>query len=275
MIRVLIVDDSKLIHTYLEKSLAPRGFLIAGHAYDGIEAVDVYSDTEPDVVIMDLLMPRRDGIAAIKEILKVDADARIVILTNLEREGLLSAALNAGARDYALKPCDPLRLEEALRRALTGRTPRGPVILSDAMADAAAAVLTRWPDLRPLALVGDASPRRDDRQAFEVPFSGGLNGVLDYDFQRELGRAILRIEDPSAASQEALVSDALGEVANLLTGRLARFFEGVFGGFRFQSPRPLPPNARRGQPQLRILTPSGDIELRTRMLSFDNTEAAS
>lgn len=267
MIRALIVDDSKLTHTFLEEALADKGFVVCGHAFNGLEGVRAYVETAPDVVIMDILMPKVDGVQAIREIRSLDPDARIVILTSLDRESLLSAAINAGARDYALKPCDPKDLAETLRRAVTGRSSQSEEAtrLSRAFIEVLSEVLPEFGGLRAVHALGGGPwvKRIKDPVGFRIPFKGRFSGAVNYLFERRFARHLLSMTVPDEVDDVELQRDALAEVGNLVTGRVARYLESVHGRFDFSPPEAIedPATLRNVPPLCRVSTDAGQIEV--------------
>jgi two-component system chemotaxis response regulator CheY len=101
---VLIADDIPYVRKTMKKILENRGYRVVGEAENGEEAVRLYFETRPDLVTMDLVMPRMNGIDATRIILKKDPEARIVILSAMSQENLVAEAIQAGAKDYILKP---------------------------------------------------------------------------------------------------------------------------------------------------------------------------
>jgi two-component system chemotaxis response regulator CheY len=101
---VLIVDDVPYVRKTLKQILTSRGLKVVGEAENGEEAIRLYQETKPDLVTMDLAMPVLNGIDATREIMKLDPEARIIVLSAMMQENLVSDAVIAGARDYILKP---------------------------------------------------------------------------------------------------------------------------------------------------------------------------
>lgn len=101
---VLIVDDIPYVRKALKQILTARGFRVVGEAENGEEAVKLYRETNPDIVTMDLVMPLMNGVEATKQILKVAPDACIIVLSAMMQENLVAEAIQAGARDYIIKP---------------------------------------------------------------------------------------------------------------------------------------------------------------------------
>jgi two-component system, chemotaxis family, chemotaxis protein CheY len=101
---VLIVDDIPYVRKTLKQILSSRGFRVVGEAENGEEAVRLYKETRPDIVTMDLVMPFKNGVQATQEILAYDPAAKIVVLSAMMQENLVTEAIHAGAKDYIVKP---------------------------------------------------------------------------------------------------------------------------------------------------------------------------
>ena len=114
--RVLIADDASFMRQMIREIIEPEGFEIVGEAVDGIEAVELYQSTQPDLVTMDIVMPRRSGIDAVKGILEVDPDASVVMCSALGQESLVMEALQAGAKDFIVKPFKPDAVIETINK---------------------------------------------------------------------------------------------------------------------------------------------------------------
>ena len=117
MARVLIVDDAMFMRVTLKKLLTEAGFEVAGEAEDGRAAVARYRELKPDVVMMDITMPEMDGLAALREIIKADPAAKVVMCTALGQERSVMQAMAAGAKDYILKPFTADKVIEVVRKA--------------------------------------------------------------------------------------------------------------------------------------------------------------
>ena len=127
MIRVVIVDDHAVVRTGLEHVLSlAEDIAVAGSAADGAEALKVVAAAEPDVVLMDLSMPRMDGVEATRRVLEQRPSTRVLVLTSFsDRESILGA-LDAGACGYLLKDADPEELLRSIRAAARGEAPLSP-----------------------------------------------------------------------------------------------------------------------------------------------------
>ena len=126
-IRVAIVDDHELVRSGLETVLGLFADLeLVGQADGGAAAVRVCADTRPDVVLMDLVMPGVDGVAATEEILRRSPATKILALTSFSERELIERALRAGATGYLLKNVSGAELAAAIRRAHAGATTLAP-----------------------------------------------------------------------------------------------------------------------------------------------------
>ncbi|MFH1811996.1 MAG: response regulator [Pseudomonadota bacterium] len=102
--RVLIVDDAVFMRNMIKDIFAGGDFEIVGEAANGIEAVERYRDLKPDLTTMDIVMPFKSGIEATKEILAADPQACVVMCSALGQESLVMEAIEAGAKDFIVKP---------------------------------------------------------------------------------------------------------------------------------------------------------------------------
>ena len=119
--KVLIVDDALFMRKMLSDILKKEGFEVCGEAENGKEALERYQELKPDLVTMDIVMPKMeeiDGIGAVKEIMKVDPQAKIIMVSAMGQHALVVEAIQAGARDFIIKPFQPSRVVEAIRRVV-------------------------------------------------------------------------------------------------------------------------------------------------------------
>ncbi|MFU8817560.1 MAG: UvrY/SirA/GacA family response regulator transcription factor [Pseudomonadales bacterium] len=122
MIRLLLVDDHKLFRIALRKMLEDqKGIQIIGEAEDGESAVRMAREDRPNVILMDLLMPGIGGLEAIRRIVRMELDIRVVALTACEHKPFPVQALKAGAIGYLTKGVDAEELAHAIRRAFVGK----------------------------------------------------------------------------------------------------------------------------------------------------------
>ena len=117
-VNVLIVDDLAFIKIVLRDIIEKAGFRVIGEASNGEQAISLYQDTRPDVVLMDITMPGMDGLTALKKILEIDESARVIICSALGQQQLIVQAIQLGAKDFIVKPFQPQRVVSALKKAL-------------------------------------------------------------------------------------------------------------------------------------------------------------
>ncbi len=115
---VLLCDDSRALRMLAAGQLDAAGFHVVGEAGNGIEAVRQYQALQPDLVLLDLVMPECDGRRALARILELDPQARVVILSSLGAQSDIEACLRLGARSYLQKPIDPEAMERVLQQVL-------------------------------------------------------------------------------------------------------------------------------------------------------------
>jgi DNA-binding NarL/FixJ family response regulator len=128
-IRVLLVDDHAVVREGLRAFLELQdGIEVAGEAADGEESVDAAVRLQPDVVLMDLVMPRLDGVAAMRALRERVPQARVIVLTSFLDDDKLMPALRAGAAGYLLKNAEPQELARAVRKAHAGETLLDPAV---------------------------------------------------------------------------------------------------------------------------------------------------
>ena len=118
MARVLIVDDAAFMRKMLGDVLTKNGHEVIGEAGNGVEAVERFQALKPDMVTLDITMPEKDGITALKEILAIDRTARVVMCSALGQESKVLESIKAGAKDFVVKPFQPPRVLEAIDKAM-------------------------------------------------------------------------------------------------------------------------------------------------------------
>ena len=115
---VLVCDDAVFMRTMIGDILTQAGLDVVGEAESGQEAVKKYKELRPDLVTMDIIMPEMGGIEAVKQITQMDPAARILMCSAMGQQALVQEALQAGARDFVVKPFQPSRVLEAVQRVL-------------------------------------------------------------------------------------------------------------------------------------------------------------
>lgn len=114
--RVLVVDDAMFMRRMLSDILEKGGHTVCGEASTGNEAVERYKELKPGLVTMDIIMPDMSGIEAVKEIKKIDPEAKILMVSAMGQQAVVLEAIQAGALDYVIKPFQPSRVLESINR---------------------------------------------------------------------------------------------------------------------------------------------------------------
>jgi two-component system chemotaxis response regulator CheY len=116
--RILIVDDAAFMRMMIKDILSKNGFAVVGEAEDGVQAVEKYKELTPDLVTMDITMPEMDGITALKQIRNINPAAKIIMCSAMGQQSMVIDAIQAGAKDFIVKPFQADRVIEAIQKAL-------------------------------------------------------------------------------------------------------------------------------------------------------------
>jgi two-component system, chemotaxis family, chemotaxis protein CheY len=118
--KVLIIDDSIFVVKQLRKILETEGFEIIDTAADGEEGIEKYKANQPniDLVTMDITMPKMDGITSLEKIIEFDKKAKVLMISALGKEDLVKKALLSGAKNYIVKPLDPVKVIDRIKSVL-------------------------------------------------------------------------------------------------------------------------------------------------------------
>jgi two-component system chemotaxis response regulator CheY len=115
---ILIVDDAAFMRMMIKDILTKNGYEVVGEAENGSVAINKYKELKPDLVIMDITMPEVDGIQAVKEIKKINADSQIIMCSAMGQQAMVIESIQAGARDFIVKPFQAERVIEAVKKVL-------------------------------------------------------------------------------------------------------------------------------------------------------------
>ncbi|MGG3893375.1 response regulator [Geobacillus stearothermophilus] len=118
MARVLVVDDAAFMRMMIKDILTKNGHEVVAEAADGRQAVEKYKETRPDIVTMDITMPEMDGITALKEIKKIDSNAKVIMCSAMGQQTMVIDAIQAGAKDFVVKPFQADRVIEAINKTI-------------------------------------------------------------------------------------------------------------------------------------------------------------
>ncbi len=102
--KVLIADDTTLMRELIRGALPAEDYQIVGEATSGDQAIELYKQTQPDVMILDINMPKMNGIDALTEIMKIDPKANVIMCSDQKYESMIMMALKKGAKDFVIKP---------------------------------------------------------------------------------------------------------------------------------------------------------------------------
>jgi len=118
MAKVLVVDDALFMRKVVSDAIVAGGHEVVGEASNGAEAVDRFRELRPDVTTLDITMPEKDGLAALREIIALDPAARVIMCSALGQESKVLEAMKAGAKYFVVKPFDESRLIAAVNKAI-------------------------------------------------------------------------------------------------------------------------------------------------------------
>lgn len=117
MKKVMIVDDAPFMRTMIREILQPFGFEIVAEAGDGDEVLALYQQHRPDVVTLDIVMPRMSGLEALKRLVAAEPRAKVIMVTAIDQREALMEAIKIGAADFIVKPFDDERVLSAVKKA--------------------------------------------------------------------------------------------------------------------------------------------------------------
>ncbi|MDR5658256.1 response regulator [Serpentinicella sp. ANB-PHB4] len=115
---ILVVDDAAFMRMMIKDVLTKNGFEVVGEAENGAKAIEQFKELNPILTIMDITMPEIDGIQAVKEIKKIDSDAKIIMCSAMGQQAMVIEAIQAGAKDFIVKPFQADRVIEAVKKVL-------------------------------------------------------------------------------------------------------------------------------------------------------------
>ena len=115
---ILVVDDAAFMRMMIKDTLSKNGFVVCGEAENGAKAVEKYKEFTPELVIMDITMPEMDGIQAVKEIKKLNGNAKIIMCSAMGQQAMVIEAIQAGAKGFVMKPFKAEVLLEEVKRII-------------------------------------------------------------------------------------------------------------------------------------------------------------
>lgn len=118
MARILIVDDAAFMRMMLKDILTKNGFEVCGEAANGREALEKYKELHPDLTTLDITMPEKDGISALKDIEAFDPTAKCIMCSAMGQQAMVIEAIQSGAKDFIVKPFQADRVLESVKKVL-------------------------------------------------------------------------------------------------------------------------------------------------------------
>lgn len=115
---ILICDDAAFMRMMIKDILTKNGYEIAGEAENGVKAVEKYNETKPDLVLMDITMPEKDGIQALKDIKVSDPSAAVIMCSAMGQQAMVIESIQSGAKDFIVKPFQADRVIEAVQKVV-------------------------------------------------------------------------------------------------------------------------------------------------------------
>ena len=115
---ILICDDAAFMRMMIKDILTKNGYNVVGEAENGLKAVEKYSETKPDLVLMDITMPEMDGIQALKKIKEQDPGATVIMCSAMGQQAMVIESIQAGAKDFIVKPFQADRVIEAVKKGV-------------------------------------------------------------------------------------------------------------------------------------------------------------
>lgn len=118
MAKIMLVDDAAFMRMMLKTTLTQAGYTELCEAEDGAQAVEVYNAEKPDLVFMDITMPNKDGLEALKEIRAADGNATVVMCSAMGQESMVMESIKSGAKDFIVKPFKPERILQTVKKII-------------------------------------------------------------------------------------------------------------------------------------------------------------
>lgn len=118
MNKILVVDDAAFMRMMIKDILTKNGFTVIGEAVNGVDALNKYKELEPDLVTLDITMPEMDGLTCVKKIKEYDKNANVIMVSAMGQQAMVIEAIQGGAKDFLVKPFQPERVIEAVRKIL-------------------------------------------------------------------------------------------------------------------------------------------------------------
>jgi len=117
-VRIMIVDDAAFMRMVIKDILTKNGYEVVAEAVDGEDGVQKYKESKPDLTFMDIVMPKMEGIDALRKILEFDPSAKVIMCSSIGQQSVVSDAITIGARDFIVKPFDAAKVVEVIQKVM-------------------------------------------------------------------------------------------------------------------------------------------------------------
>ncbi len=118
MTKVMIVDDAAFMRMVIKDILTKNGHEVVAEAVDGLDAIEKFSQVNPELVFLDIVMPNMEGIECLKKIMEMDSNAKVVMCSSIGQQSVVSDAIKSGARDFIVKPFDAAKVLEVVSKVM-------------------------------------------------------------------------------------------------------------------------------------------------------------
>lgn len=118
MTKVMIVDDAAFMRMVIKDILTKNGHEVVAEAVDGLDAIEKFSQVNPELVFLDIVMPNMEGIECLKKIMEIDSNAKVVMCSSIGQQSVVSDAIKSGARDFIVKPFDAAKVLEVVSKVM-------------------------------------------------------------------------------------------------------------------------------------------------------------
>ena len=117
---VVVVDDSYIMRRIMESALIGLGYNVIGEADNGHDALEVYAELKPDIITLDIVMDGISGIDTLKQIIEIDAEANVIMISSMSQKPIVQDAIEAGAKGFLVKPFDEYQIKRTFEKLFDG-----------------------------------------------------------------------------------------------------------------------------------------------------------
>ncbi|MCS3922979.1 response regulator [Methanosalsum natronophilum] len=118
MAKIMVVDDAAFMRMVIKDILTKNGHDVVAEAGDGLDAIEKYKESKPDLVFLDIVMPNMEGTDALKRIMEIDENAKVVMCSSIGQQSIVTEAINNGAQDFIVKPFDANKVLEVISKVM-------------------------------------------------------------------------------------------------------------------------------------------------------------